>query len=182
MPVVAVPAPRFDVACCEQSRIGDAGDAASLLVVGEHRAAEEILPDALVHKRLCGGLTLIGFEPEFAAFLVQTRRRAWRRELSDLGSPQAFRPREETGPILAKLGIGCAIQLGRTVQAFPSAIGDLGVEAGEVAQLHCDRTVRTPERSRKLLDFRIARVQLSERQLKVEIQREHRLLFAPAFP
>ena len=182
VPVLAVLAPRLDVACREQARIGDPSDAAGLFVIGEHRAAEEVLANALIDERLCGGLALIRFEPEFAALFIEAQRRRWWLELADLGSPQAFRPRDETGPVLAELSVGCAIQLGCTVQAFTSAVGDLGIEAGEVAQLHRDRAFRAPERSGELLDFWIARVQLSKRQLEIEIQCEHRLLFAPAFP
>ncbi len=75
VPVVAVFTPRLDMACREQARIGDAGDATGLFVICEHRASEEVLADALIDERLCGGLSLIGFEPEFATFLIEAR---WR--------------------------------------------------------------------------------------------------------
>lgn len=166
----------------QQARIGDAGDAAGLFVIGQDRPAEEVLTNALIDERLRRRCTLVGLEPEFAGFFPEPVRGERWLALFDLCRPHAFGARDEAGPVLAKFGIGCPVELRCSSQPLASALGDLGVKAGEVAELHRDRAVRPTERRGELLDFRVARMQLSERQLEIEVERENRFLFAPAFP
>lgn len=166
----------------QQARIGDTGNAASFFIVGQDRPAEEVLTNALIDQRLRSRCALVGLEPEFAGLVPEAVWGERGLALFNLCRPHVFGARDKAGPVLAKLGIGGSVELRCPGEALASALGDLGIKAGEVAQLHRDRAVRPAQCGGELLDFRIARVQLPKRQLEIEVERENRLLLAPAFP
>ncbi|MOA39244.1 hypothetical protein D3C78_1610070 [compost metagenome] len=122
----------------QQPRLAQPGHAAAPAIAAEHRAAEELLLDALLDHRLPGGAGEIG-QRQPVAGLVPIQVVSRHVVFAAQGGEQTGTLQRQPFPVGLKLRPDLTVQLGRAIQAFASAGYDGRIQAGEIDQFHRQR-------------------------------------------